>query len=180
MKKLMKKWWFWALVLVIIIGISNMGDDEDVAETTNTDITDVKVKDKVETDDAENEVAIELTPKETIEQAVADIVDKLQTTTLKDVTINKHAGTDDPDDFIVLIYLSFDAKNRANTAKSMIDLYNNEIGARLADIPEITEITTFWEVPYLLEGQNVAKANMERVASGMAFKDKWYDGRIFE
>lgn len=163
MKKLLRKRDRWAktTALIILIALAIYGCSSGSGELTEPDPT------------------IELTPQEAIERAVSDIVADLQATTLQDVKINKHVGTDDPDDFIVLVYLSFDAKNRANTAKRMIDMYNNEIGARLADIAEITEVTTFWEVPYLLEGQNVVKANMERQSSGMVYTDRWYDGRIF-
>lgn len=121
----------------------------------------------------------EQTPEQQIEAKAKEIINELRTTSVKEIKVNQHMGTDDPDDFLVLIHLSFDAKNTVKTTRDMLDLYNNEIGARLADVDRVSELTIFWEVPYLADG-NIAKANLVKVDAGMAFEDVWFDGRIFK
>lgn len=111
----------------------------------------------------------------TIEKHVAE---NYHDTTMKDIQINDDLGTGEGK--IVLVYLSFDAKNKAGTAKEMIDMYGEDLGATLANENEINEITIFWEVPYLKEGDNIAKLMMSRSDDGMAIDDKWYDSNIFE
>lgn len=94
-------------------------------------------------------------------------------TSVKDIKINDDMGKGEGK--IVLVYLSFDAKNKAKTAKDMIDTYGEDLGANLADEKEINEVTVFWEVPYLTEGKNISKLMMSRKGDGMAIDDRWYD-----
>jgi hypothetical protein len=106
-----------------------------------------------------------------IEQIVKE---QYGSTSIKEIDINQHYGTDDTDDYIALIYLSFDAKNTVGTSKEMIEMYGSDLAARLADEKDISEITIFWEVPYLKEGVNIAKFNLVREGEDMVFKDKWF------
>lgn len=100
---------------------------------------------------------------------------------INDITINENLGTDDENDFVVLAYLSFDVKNTAQTTKKMLNLLNNEIGTNMAKIDNISELTIFWEVPYLNQSQdNIAKANLLRNDEGLYFEEEWYDSSIFE
>ncbi|MGR5939088.1 hypothetical protein ACT7CW_00110 [Bacillus pacificus] len=49
----------------------------------------------------------------------------------------------------LLVHLSFDAKNSAKTSKDMIEMYNNDIGAKVGKSEKnVQELTIFWEVPY--------------------------------
>lgn len=121
----------------------------------------------------------ELSRKEQLVYEVEKIVKEFNSTSIKDVTVNDHLGTDDPNDYLLLIYLSFDAKNRAGTAKDMIEMYNNELGSKLATQIDITEVAIFWEVPYLKEGDNIAKANLQREGDNMFFEEVWFNGTIF-
>lgn len=100
---------------------------------------------------------------------------------ITDITINDNLGTDEKNDYIVLAYLSFDVKNRAKTAKEMLNILNNEIGYNMAKINNVSELTIFWQVPYLKEsGNNIAKANLKRNDKGFYFEEEWYDSSIFE
>lgn len=95
-------------------------------------------------------------------------------TSIKKIEINKHYGTDDPDDYIALIYLSFDAKNTVSTTKKMVEMYSSDLAAKLADEKKIYEIAIFWEVPCLKEGMNVVKFNLTRDGENMVFREKWF------
>lgn len=100
---------------------------------------------------------------------------------INNITINENSGTDDENDYIVLAYLSFDMKNSAEMTKKMLYLLNNEIGANMAEIDSISELTIFWEVPYLNQlHDNVSKVNLLRNDSGFYFEEEWYDSLIFE
>lgn len=115
-----------------------------------------------------------------IELIIKDIVkEQYKSTSIKDITINDNLGTEEEGDYITLIYLSFDVKNKAKTVKEMVDMYSSDLGARLANEKDISEIAIFWEVPYLKEGSNIVKFNLQRTGDKMAFEDKWYDNSIF-
>lgn len=57
----------------------------------------------------------------------------------------------------------------------MLDIYSDNLAAKLYEREGIEEITVFWEVPHHLEGENIAKFNYTRTDSGMAKMDKWLD-----
>lgn len=100
--------------------------------------------------------------------------------TISDISVNENLGTDNEDDYIALIYLSFDAKNTPRTSKDMINLITNEVAYNLVKVNNISEITIFWTVPYLSSSNNnIAKANLLRNKSGFYFADEWYDPAIF-
>lgn len=100
---------------------------------------------------------------------------------IDDISVNENLGTDASDDYIALIYLSFNAKNPSNTAKKMIDLINNEIAYNMAEVENISEISIFWTVPYLNSSDsNIAKASFSRNDDGFYFTDEWYDPTVFE
>ncbi|MCY9512389.1 hypothetical protein M5W78_21280 [Paenibacillus larvae] len=114
-----------------------------------------------------------------IESKTKEYVKKYYDTSIKEIIINEHMGTDDPDDYIVLVHLSFDVQNRAKTAKDMIDMYGSDLAARLADQKNVTEVTVFWEVPYLKPGANIAKTNFLRKGDNMYIENAWHDPNIF-
>lgn len=160
------------LLLVSIIALTGCGDE--VVES-NKD-----TKEVVEKIEELKDTTIPETRQDEIKVLIKDIVDEhYNRTSVKDITINEHLGTDEEDDYLTLIYLSFDAMNKAKTAKEMIDMYSSDLGTRLADERDISEIAIFWEVPYLKEGSNIVKFNLQRTGDKMAFEDKWYDNSIF-
>ena len=99
-------------------------------------------------------------------------------TSIKEITVNEDAGKGEG--YIVLAYLSFDAKNTAKTAKNMITMYGQDLGATLASQPDINEVTVFWEVPYLKVGDNVYKINMQREGEGMSIENEYFDQSVFK
>lgn len=111
-----------------------------------------------------------------VKNDVEEVLDQLiPIFTVKDIEINDHLGTTDPNDKIVLIRLSYDREDSINKIKQTINMYNNTIGAKLADINEIQEVTIFWEVPNISPGVNLAKANLQRNGKKMYFHTDWFD-----
>lgn len=116
-----------------------------------------------------------------IEKTIKDRVsDEYRGTVIKKIDINENLGTDDEDDYIVLIHLKWDVKNKPKMTRKMLEMYSDDLAATLAKHTNITEITIFWEVPYHLEGNNVAKMSYSRSGDGMAIGEKWYDPLIRE
>ena len=110
--------------------------------------------------------------KEEIKGVVEAIVsDDLKRTNIKDVTVNNYQGEEGK--FIVLPYLEWEVKNSKDTTVEMLEMYSDNLAAKLYEQEDIEEITIFWEVPYHLEGDNVAKFNYKRSDMGMAKLDIW-------
>lgn len=122
---------------------------------------------------------VELTREDELDDIITEkIKSDYNSTTIKGIRINEDLGSGKG--YIVLIDLSFDAKNRANTAKDMIDMYASDLAATLAKQKDVNEVVSFWEVPYLQSKGNVIKIATERSGNDMAFTEKWFDPSIFE
>ncbi|WP_173915230.1 hypothetical protein [Halobacillus sp. Marseille-Q1614] len=156
---------------------SDAADDQTSAESTEKEV-DTKTNESSEDIAAEKELSQEELDKKEIKEKVKSISKDYQTTTIQDIRVNEDLGKGEG--YIVLIDLSFDIKNKPDTAKEMIDMYSNDLGANLADLETVNEVTTFWVVPYLQEDGNIVKYNMERVEGGMAINEEYYDPNIFE
>lgn len=116
-----------------------------------------------------------------IEKTIKDRVsDEYSRTVIKKIDINENLGTDEEDDYIVLPHLKWDVQNRPKMTREMLEMYSDDLAATLAKHKNITEITIFWEVPYHLEGNNIAKMNYSRSGDGMAIGERWYDPLIRE
>ncbi|MDA1690224.1 MULTISPECIES: hypothetical protein [Bacillus] len=161
-KPFYKKWWVWLIaifVLFIMIGAcSNKDKDKKTSEPTKTE---------TKKSDSSN-------PKDKITNEAESIAKGLMGTSIKKIEVNEHAGTDNPDDYILLLHLSFDTKNTKQTTKEMIEDHNNEIGVKVAkELKNVQEVAVFWEAPYIKKGDNIVKANLERSGDKMMFKENW-------
>lgn len=114
-----------------------------------------------------------------LDSSIRDIVKNFDGVSVKDIEINQNMGTKRNDDYITLVRLSYDIPNKAKTSKKLIDLYNNDLGAQIADEGDITKLVIFWEVPYLQEGKNSAKAILELKNNKMVFDTDWYDTNVY-
>lgn len=71
-------------------------------------------------------------------------------TTVDRVTINDHAGTDDPNDKIYLVYFNWDQQNTEQTAREVLKVYSEEIFADMKKkFTDAKEIALFWQSSYL-------------------------------
>ena len=168
-KPVYKRWWFWVIIAVVIVGALTRGggdkeseamDNAETAETTETTVD-------------EHTTANE--PKATIEQVIRDrVTDNYADTTIDSITINKNLGTVDDttdfivtsqaDDYIALVYLTWSLKNTGPTAKPVLQLYSDDLAATVGyECEDVAEVVVFWNVTYL--GTNV-KVAYERNGSG--------------
>jgi len=153
-----------AIIVVIFAVMIATGGDDDVAEETSTE--------PVESEPTETDEAI----KEKVEEIASDAYG----TELNEIEVVANKADDSAGGYNVLAHLVFDVQNTASTAKETIISTTDSVGAKLAGTEGIENITFFWEVPYLHEGDNVAKINAEHRDGNMVKTDEWFDGRIFE
>lgn len=172
----MKKLLFGTLICSLLI-LAACGDNASSAEEEGTNENNASAEENNSEND-NNEA--ELTREDEIEAFVIEVIEEnINSTDITDIRVNEHQGTDDPDDFLVLIDLTWNVKNRAGTTQEMLEMYNSHIGAKLAKLEDVEEVTIFWEVPYLAEGENIVKANLHRDGENMYFEEHWFNGHIF-
>ena len=95
-------------------------------------------------------------------------------TSINNITVNPDLGTDKEDDYVALVTLTWNVKNRGKTSREMLDMYSSDMAARMyQDLPEVQELAVFWTVPYLNNGK--AKISFERANGGMKYTDKVFD-----
>ncbi|HWI47649.1 MAG TPA: hypothetical protein VNU45_05400 [Rummeliibacillus sp.] len=165
---------------------SNQAPVENV-ETTNhesskntTTTSTVENKSNEVKEETEEENKSKLTGRKgELDSSIRNIVKDFNGVSVKDIEINEHMGTERKDDYITLVRLSYDNPNEAKTSRKLIGLYNNDLGARIADEGDITKLVIFWEVPYLQEGKNSAKAILELKNNNMVFDTNWYDPNVY-
>lgn len=175
-KPLFKKWWVWLIAVLLLIGIIGAiieGPEEDKKKEPAAAEKDVPEK-------VEKEEPAELSREEEIQAIIADIVeDEFPGTVIDKIAVNENMGQDD-ESFIVLPYFTWEVQNKVKTTREMLEKYSDRLAAKLADESDISEITVFWEVPYHLEGDNVAKFNYERSEEEMLINEPWYAPLIRE
>ena len=143
---------------------------EETPETTSTETP--VAEDKPE-QGVTTPPAVPADPSQDIEKLAKQIINEdLKNTTINKIEVNEHMGRNDGT-YLVLPYLKWSVKNSAKTTMEMLEMYSDHLAAKLADDKNVSEITVFWEVPYHLEGNNVAKFMYERSGDGMAKVDKW-------
>ncbi|SIS01612.1 hypothetical protein SAMN05878482_10952 [Peribacillus simplex] len=110
-----------------------------------------------------------------IEETINSIIDKnYSQTTVSDIEVNENLGLNDGS-YIVLPYLKFDAMNNEKRTKNLLEMYSEDLAANLAKEDNISEVTIFWEAPYHLEGQNIAKFTYTRKDENMIIGESCYD-----
>lgn len=107
-----------------------------------------------------------------IETMVRDrISEYYRDTDIDSISINADLGTDDPDDYIVLVNLTWNVMNRGSTSKEMLKMYSDDLAASVYQSGlNVQEIAIFWTVPYLSNAN--AKRAYERQTDGMYLTDE--------
>lgn len=122
--------------------------------------------------------SIEDDPEALVQSEIEDIIsnDFEFDTSLLNFELNDNLGTDKKDDYIALVYLSYDQTHSEKTTKKWIDTYTNHLAAKLGeDEPSISSLTIFWKTPRFKEGSNTAKFSLFRKGKEFYFENKWYD-----
>lgn len=88
------------------------------------------------------------------------------------ITINDDLGTEEENDYIALVYLTWNTKNSGKLSKEMLKMYSDDLAATLANENDtVQEIAIFWTVPYL---NDTAKCSYERVPDGFVVMDEMW------
>lgn len=106
----------------------------------------------------------------TIENTIKSrIEEKYTNTDIEKIAINDDLGTDTPDDYVALVYLTWNMQNTGKTSKEVLTMYSNDLAAITAEqLPNVQEIAIFWDVPYLNDS---AKCAYERKDNAMYESD---------
>ena len=104
--------------------------------------------------------------KEAIELCIRNRITKeYSKTSIDRITINVDLGTEKPDDYIALVYLTWNVQNSGSMSKKMIKMYSDDLAATIAkERLDVQEIAIFWTVPYLNNAS--AKCSYERKKKG--------------
>ncbi|MGE6376626.1 hypothetical protein [Peribacillus muralis] len=150
----------WSFFLFLILFAFAIEDDPEVEKSS------VSTEEKTQTGESrEDEIA----------ETINSIIDKNYShTTVSDMEVNENLNLNDGS-YIVLPYLKFDAMNNEKRTKNLLEMYSEDLAANLTKEDDISEVTVFWEAPYLLEGQNIAKFTFTRKSENMIIAESWYD-----
>lgn len=123
--------------------------------------------------DAGATVSTDSSRENKVKSTIETRIKKYSDTTLQSVDVNSNIGTDDPDDFLVLIHFSWGTMNGVSRTQIMLEMFSDDMAATLADAYDhVSDITIFWEVPYLLKKGTCAKYSYTVRKGGAYLKEK--------
>lgn len=113
-----------------------------------------------------------LSPEDALtEYITARITDHYLKTDIDKIDIGEDLGTEEEGDYVALIYLTWNVKNKPEMTEQMLQMYSDDMAASLAlDHPEVQAMAVFWEVPYL--NASASKWSYGRKDGGMYMDDK--------
>ena len=119
----------------------------------------------------------EESPKEKAEKRIKskirEYVGDYKDTNIDSITVNEDLGTEQEDDYVVLVHLTWNVANSGKTSKEVITMYSEDMAARMyREVPEAQEVCIFWKVPHL---GGSAKLSFERKNGGAYYTDKMFD-----
>ena len=185
-KPLLRRWWFWVILALVLVGVfgnsTKQASQEPVsAPTTAPELTAAPTEVPTEEPtEAPTEAPTQApTRKESIEQTIAQHVEaEYHRTDIERITINDDLGTEAPDDYIALVYLVWNVKNKPDMTRQMLTLYSDDLAATLGKTcADVQEVAVFWTVPYL---SSEAKRAYERRGEGMYSTDTFWGGQLTE
>lgn len=166
---------FVAVLLATLTLIGGCGNQEP-SDTATESAPDTEVTTTGAASAAETPVVLTETQK--IEKILTDRITEQYTMTQIDrITINDDLGTEADDDYIALVYLTWDQKNTGKTSKKMLEMYSSDLVATLGEQnSSVNEIAIFWTVPYL---NDTAKCSYQRNGDGFVEMDMAW-GKAFQ
>lgn len=121
-------------------------------EETNKAEKDEAVTEEVDKEEGTNLIVQKPNRKEEIEKIIKKRFDDgdYKNVKLDRITINENLGTDNPDDYVALVYFKFDIRNKKETGNNLMGMYSDDLVATLAKqgITDISEAAIFWEDDY--------------------------------
>lgn len=138
-----------------------------------------KEKKKAKDDKKEPESKV-ITQDEKIKDKIKDLAEEKASVKVNKIKVVENFSDDSDGGYNAMVHLVFDVKNRPKTAKDTINAITDSIGANLAGTEELENVTFFWEVPYIREGDNIIKVMAEHRDGNMYRVDEWYNGHYFD
>lgn len=84
------------------------------------------------------------------------------------ISINENLGTEDPDDYVVLVYPRWNRQNTKETTSEMMRKYCDTTANFISENnPNIQELVLFWTIPYQAKEGISAKCRYERNEYGL-------------
>lgn len=113
------------------------------------------------------------TLKNEAEYEIESIVeDNYKAASIEKIEINQDMSTDQDNKLIALVYLSFDFKNSAQTSYNMVEMFSDDLAAKIgSDNESISQLSVFWKVPYISD-KSAAKFSYERSGDNMIIQSK--------
>lgn len=105
------------------------------------------------------------------------ILKKLSHTEIVGISINDNLGKNDGSK-IALIKLIWHQTNGPELTRKMLRMYSATIANNFEGEKGINEVVIFWEVPYHMEGGNIAKFNYFRQNEEMYVGKEWLAPKI--
>ena len=172
-KPIYSRWWFWAIIVVVLICLIIPKGDKKAEDISDVNIDSVNNIDNSDgnKEALETESVIPLTDKERIEKVIRDrISDQYTFTDIDSITINDHQGDGHTGEYIALVRLTWNQQNKADTTKTMLTMYSDDLASIVYENePLVSEIAVFWEVPYL---NSNGKRAYVRNTNGMVVSDE--------
>lgn len=104
------------------------------------------------------------------EKVIRQRITEYTHTEITQITLNPDYGTEDENDYIALVYLTWDQKNSKEMSQQVLAMYSEDLSATVGEeAPNVQEIAIFWTIPYL--NMN-AKYSYERRDNGMYKTDE--------
>lgn len=105
-----------------------------------------------------------------IKKQVAEYAD----TSINEICVNSNGEDDGDHGYYAQVFLLWDVQNGAKTTRDMAKMYSGDLAASFKYFDDLLGLTVFWEIPYHLKGDNIAKYTFERNDDGMYFAEEWY------
>ncbi len=163
------------LALVLAIGLYLSDQKEQTTQATSNEIVDVIVIDQAKHDAALKEQAEALANRDPI---IIDIENAVNNGNITTATVLRNAqlNTDakNADSKIAMIYLQWDRKNDPAQTKKMLQMYSARLANEIGKHKNVSEIVVFWEVPYHVKDQNIAKFNYSKKNNDWIVDKEWF------
>lgn len=176
------RWWFYAIIAFVIIGVIFSPSDEERAELDAEKEVQVATfkEDQAEKKQAEEKVEVVAEPASTtgrdeeIRNIIEDIhADKYIGSEIVEIEVNENLGLNDGS-YVVLAHFSFTRPNSAEKTLNFTSKYSEDLAASLAKTKDVSAVTVFYEAPRFVEsGKNATKFAYNRSGTKMVLDNEF-------
>ena len=174
---------------IFFIGISSTNNTPEKPSITSysDDITTVTNQTTIDESSESDELVTEPTSKPKKKRSKKSVIKKVienrieneyNDTYIEGITINENLATKKKNDYIALVYLTWNVRNSGTMSKEMLSMYSEDLAVIVGEkCPKVKEICVFWTVPYLNDAS--AKCAYERRKGKMYLSDSIFDYNFY-